>query len=168
MPPQQSCIMAYRMPSTQQQHQPKTNGQHVTDTATLAAFGAAGADLGGGQAGDSTNQKATHSMKLQLVALLYCTVQQQHQPQKQPTACNFNWWHCCIVLSRSSTNHKSNPQHATSTGGTAVLAAFGAAGADLGGGQAGDGSCAYYYCECTQQLNSQYGDLQHKIQDLEV
>ncbi|KAF6252313.1 muts domain V-domain-containing protein [Scenedesmus sp. NREL 46B-D3] len=46
-------------------------------------------------------------------------------------------------------------------------AAAAAAGADLGGGLAGDGSCAYYYCECTQQLNSQYGDLQHKIQDLE-
>ncbi|WIA22147.1 hypothetical protein OEZ85_004483 [Tetradesmus obliquus] len=46
-------------------------------------------------------------------------------------------------------------------------AAAAAAGADMGG-QAGDGSCAYYYCECTQQLNSQYGDLQQKIQDLET
>lgn len=31
-----------------------------------------------------------------------------------------------------------------------------------------DSSCAYYYTDCTQQLTSQYGDLQHKIQDLEV
>jgi hypothetical protein len=61
---------------------------------------------------------------------------------------------------------RHDPQHVID--GTATLAAVGAAGADFGGGQAGDGSCAYYYCECTQQLNSQYGDLQHKIQDLEV
>lgn len=31
-----------------------------------------------------------------------------------------------------------------------------------------DSCCAYYHCDCTQQLNSQYGDMQYKIQDLEV
>ncbi len=31
-----------------------------------------------------------------------------------------------------------------------------------------DRSCAYYTSSGVQQLNAQYGDLQHKIQDLEV
>jgi hypothetical protein len=31
-----------------------------------------------------------------------------------------------------------------------------------------DRSCAYYTCDGTQQLNAEFGDLQHKIQDLEV
>jgi DNA mismatch repair protein MSH5 len=31
-----------------------------------------------------------------------------------------------------------------------------------------DRGCAYYTCDGTQQLDSEFGDLQHKIQDLEV
>lgn len=53
-----------------------------------------------------------------------------------------------------------------------------ACAAVAGGGAAADGchgvdldldrGCAYYTCEATQQLNTRFGDLQHKIQDLEV
>ena len=44
----------------------------------------------------------------------------------------------------------------------AAGAAEGSSGVEL------DRSCAYYTCDTTQQLNTHYGDLQHKIQDLEV
>jgi hypothetical protein len=44
---------------------------------------------------------------------------------------------------------------------TAAAAACDAAGLlDVG--------CAYYFADVTRQLNSRFGDLQHKIQDLEV
>lgn len=36
------------------------------------------------------------------------------------------------------------------------------------GGVELDRGCAYYTAECVQQLNAQYGDLQHRIADLEV
>jgi hypothetical protein len=74
----------------------------------------------------------------------------------------------CSLGNLSRESLPSSVEHRRSRANSmAATAAAAAAGADLGG-QAGDGSCAYYYCECTQQLNSQYGDLQHKIQDLEV
>lgn len=43
-----------------------------------------------------------------------------------------------------------------------------AAVAQDGGGVELDRGCAYYTCDGTQQLDAQFGDLQHKIQDLEV
>lgn len=56
---------------------------------------------------------------------------------------------------------------AAAAGGLGSSAAAGDSTAACQAGQL-DSSCAYYYSECTQQLNSQFGDLQHKIQDLEV
>lgn len=46
--------------------------------------------------------------------------------------------------------------------------ADGTAVAQDGGGVELDRGCAYYTCGGTQQLDAQFGDLQHKIQDLEV
>jgi hypothetical protein len=37
-----------------------------------------------------------------------------------------------------------------------------------GVGDPGGGYSAFYYAQCTQQLNQQYGDILYKIQDLEV
>jgi len=52
--------------------------------------------------------------------------------------------------------------------GPAGLAGAAAAAAEDSSGVDLDRSCAYYTCHVTQQLNASYGDLQHKIQDLEV
>lgn len=52
--------------------------------------------------------------------------------------------------------------------GLAGAAAAAAAAAEDSSGVDLDRSCAYYTCNVTQQLNASYGDLQHKIQDLEV
>jgi hypothetical protein len=47
-------------------------------------------------------------------------------------------------------------------------AGFAGAAAEDSSGVELDRSCAYYTCDGTQQLNNEFGDLQHKIQDLEV
>lgn len=46
--------------------------------------------------------------------------------------------------------------------GAAAAAAWGSSEVEL------DRSCAYYTCSCTQELNAEFGNLQHKISDLEV
>lgn len=53
-------------------------------------------------------------------------------------------------------------------GGGAAAGAAGAGAAEENAGVELDRGCAYYTCDTTRQLNTQYGDLQHKIQDLEV
>lgn len=47
-------------------------------------------------------------------------------------------------------------------------AGFAGAAAEDSSGVELDRSCAFYTCDGTQQLNLEFGDLQHKIQDLEV
>jgi hypothetical protein len=54
------------------------------------------------------------------------------------------------------------------TDGSTVTAAAAAAAAQECAGVELDRGCAYYTCDGTQQLDAQFGDLQHKIQDLEV
>ncbi len=49
-----------------------------------------------------------------------------------------------------------------------MAVAGGGSGAAAAGAAGGSGWAAYYRCDVTRQLNDQYGDMQYKIQDLEV
>lgn len=49
-----------------------------------------------------------------------------------------------------------------------MAVAAGSSGAAIAGAAGSSGWAAYYRCDVTRQLNDQYGDMQYKIQDLEV